>query len=218
VKVGEKWRVDKILFNLDVLGGKVRKVLHMKTLAAVVLLGAGLVVAGCKSVPELTATHALALVQAKYDQQPAVGADIQVDDTGMRQGIGAKLWERTTIYPNKYWADFKLTDAGKKAVKLPGGGDVIQWRPSGLDDKNYTYRMTTIAANPLKAHDMGELQDEMVPGADTAKSGKYTEGLNLTGVPDVLQDIAHNPGNRLSAKRQADFTYEGGSWKLHSIQ
>jgi hypothetical protein len=136
----------------------------------------------------------------------------------MRQGIASKLWERTTIYPNKYWADFKLTDAGKKAIKLPGGGEVIQWRPSGLDDSSYTYRMTTIATNHMKARDMGDLQDEMVPGADTAKAGKYTESVNLTGVPDVLQDIAHHPGNRLSAKRQADFTYEGGAWKLHSIQ
>ena len=42
------------------------------------------------------------------------------------------------MYPNKYWADFKLTDAGKKAVKLPNGGDTIEWRPSGLDDKNYS--------------------------------------------------------------------------------
>jgi hypothetical protein len=200
------------------MGGKVRKMLRMKTLAAVVLLGAGLAVAGCKSAPELTPTQAMALVQAKYDGTPEAGADILVDDLGMRQGIAAKLWDRTTIYPNKYWADFKLTDAGKKAVKLPSGGDVIQWRPSGLDDKTYTYRMTTVAANHLKVHDMGDLQDEMVPGADTAKSAKYTEGVNLTGVPDVLQEIAHNPGNKLSTKRQADFTYEGGAWKLHSIQ
>jgi hypothetical protein len=177
-----------------------------------------MVVAGCKSAPELTPTQALALVQSKYDQSPGTGVDILVDDTGMRQGIAAKLWERTTIYPNKYWADFKLTDAGKKAVKLPGGGDMIQWRPAGLDDKNYTYRMMTIAENHLKARDMGDLQDEMVPGSDTAKSGKFTESVNLTGVPDTLQDIAHHPGNRLSAKRQADFTYEGGAWKLHSIQ
>jgi len=34
---------------------------------------------------------------------------------------------------------------------------------------------------------------------------------------DTLQEIAHNPGNRLSTKRQADFTLEGGAWKLHSI-
>jgi len=196
----------------------VRKMLRLKCLVGVVLLGTGMVVAGCKSAPELTPTQALALVQSKYDQSPGTGVDILVDDTGMRQGIAAKLWERTTIYPNKYWADFKLTDAGKKAVKLSGGGDMIQWRPAGLDDKNYAYRMTTIAENHLKARDMGDLQDEMVPGADTAKSGKFTESVNLIGVPDTLQDIAHHPGNRLSAKRQADFTYEGGAWKLHSIQ
>ncbi len=195
-----------------------RKMLRMKALASVVLLGVGLVVAGCKSVPDLTAAQALELVQAKYDQTPPVGVNILVDDLGMRQGITGKLWERTKIYPNKFWADFKLTDEGKKAVKLSGGGDVIEWRPSGLEDKNYTYVVTTIAANHLKAHDMGDPQDEMLPGADTAKGAKFTEGVNLTGVPDVLQEIAHNPGNKLSTKRQADFVYEGGAWKLRSIQ
>jgi len=77
--------------------------------------------------------------------------------------------------------------------------------------------MTTVAANHLKAHDIGELQDEMVPGSDTAKGAKFIEGVNLTGVPEALQEIAHNPGNKLSTKRQADFTLEGGAWKLHSI-
>jgi len=191
--------------------------LRMRTLVAVALLGAGLVVAGCKSVPDLTSAQALALVQAKYDQTPATGVDILVDDLGMRQGITGKLWERKTIYPNKYWADFKLTDEGKKVVKLPNGGDTIEWRPSGLDDKNYTYRITTVAANHLKAHDMSDPQDEMLPGADTAKGAKYTEGVNLTGVPDILQQIAHNPGNILSTKRQADFVYQNGAWKLQGI-
>jgi len=195
----------------------VRKMLRMRTLVAVALLGAGLVVAGCKSVPDLTSAQALALVQAKYDQTPATGVDILVDDLGMRQGITGKLWERKTIYPNKYWADFKLTDEGKKVVKLPNGGDTIEWRPSGLDDKNYTYRITTVAANHLKAHDMSDPQDEMLPGADTAKGAKYTEGVNLTGVPDILQQIAHNPGNILSTKRQADFVYQNGAWKLQGI-
>jgi hypothetical protein len=186
----------------------------LKTLVALVLLGAGLVVMGCKSAPELTTSQALALVQAKYDETDPVGVDILVNDLGMRQGISGKLWERTKMYPNKYWADFKLTADGKKAVKLPIGGDVIEWRPSGLDDMNYTYRVTTVAANHLKAHDMGQLQDD----SDTAKSGKYTEGVNLTGVPDALQQIAHNPGNKLSSKREADFALDGSVWKLQSIK
>jgi len=196
----------------------VRNILRLKTLVALILLGAGLAVVGCKSAPELTSAQALALVQAKYDQTDPVGVNILVNDLGMRQGITGKLWERTKMYPNKYWADFKLTADGKKAVKLPSGGDVIEWRPSSLQDTNYTYIVETIAANHLKAHDMGEPQDEMIPGADTAKSGKFTEGVNLTGVPDTLQEIAHNPGNKLSTKRQADFTLEGGAWKLHSIK
>ncbi len=76
----------------------------------------------------------------------------------------------------------------------------------------------TVAANHLRAHDMGDLQDEMMAGADTAKSGKYTEGVNLTGVPPVLQDIAHNPGNKLSTKKQADFSLANGTWALKSIE
>jgi hypothetical protein len=189
----------------------------MKALGVLVLVGAGLFVAGCKSIPDLTQAQALALIQAKYDQAAPEGVNILVNDLGMRQGIAGKLWERTKMYPNKYWADFTLTPDGKKAVRLPNGGDVIRWRPSGLEDKNYTVVITTLAANHLKAHDVGELQDEMLPGADTSKGAKFIEGMNLTGVPDVLQQIAHNPGNKLSTKRQADFVLENGVWKLRAI-
>jgi hypothetical protein len=188
----------------------------MKALAALML--GGLFLAGCKSAPELTQAQALALIQAKYDQDAPVGVNILVNDPGMMQGITGKFWQRTRTYPNKYWADFTLTADGKKAVKLPTGKDVIEWRPGGLEDKNYAYLVTTVAANHLKARDIGEIQDEMVPGADTAKGAKFTESVNMTGVPDMLQEIAHQPGNRLSTKRQADFTLEGGTWKLHSIQ
>ena len=192
--------------------------LNWKALGAVVLVGSGLVVAGCKSAPELTNDQALKMVQDKYDQTPGVGVNILVDDAGMRQGVTAKLWDRTKVYPNKVWADFKLTADGKKAVVLPTGGDTIEWRPASLDDKNYTIVVTTAAANHLKAKDMGDLQDEMLPGADTAKAGKYSEAVNLTGVPQVLQDIAHTPGNKLSTKKQADFALENGSWQLKRIE
>lgn len=192
--------------------------LNWKTLGVLFLAGSGLVVAGCKSAPELTKDQALSMVQAKYDQTPGVGVNILVDDTGMRQGATAKLWDRTKVYPNKLWADFKLTPDGKKAVVLPGGGDTIEWRPANLDDKNYTVVVTTLVANHLRAHDMGDLQDEMLAGADTAKAGKYTEGVSLTGVPQALQDIAHNPGNKLSTKKQADFALVNGSWQLKSIE
>jgi hypothetical protein len=188
--------------------------LNWKTLSVVVLGISGLIVTGCKSAPDLTPTQALALVQAKYDQTAPVGVDILVNDPGMLSGATAKLWDRTKIYPNKIWADFKLTAEGKKAVVLPGGGDVIEWRPASQDDKSYTIVVTTVAANHLRAHDMGDLQDEM----EGAKIGKYTEGVNLTGVPQVLQDIAHNPGNKLSTKKQADFVLTNGTWTLKSIE
>jgi hypothetical protein len=163
------------------------------------------------------------MIQAKYDQTPPAGANITVDDLGMRQGITAKFWTKSKDYPNKFWADFTLTDFtltpdGKKALKLSGGGDVIQWRPESPTDKNFSVVVVTVAANHLKAHDVTNIQDEVLPGVTTAKSADFTEAVNLDGVPDGLQNIAHNPGNKLSSKRQADFSLEDGAWKLHSIE
>ena len=190
----------------------------MKTLAVAALLGTGMILVGCKSAPELTKEQALAMIQAKYDQTPPAGTSILVNDLGMRQGITDKYWERTTIYPNHFWADFKLTPDGKKVVQLPGGGDVIQWRPDSASDTDYTVRVVTVQANHLKARDLGDLQDEVVPGVDTAKGAQFYESVDMTGVPGPLQDIAHNPGNQLSTKRQADFALVNGAWQLHSIE
>ena len=53
--------------------------LNWKTLGALFLMGSVLSAAGCKSAPELTSAQALALVQAKYDQTPAVGVNILVN-------------------------------------------------------------------------------------------------------------------------------------------
>ncbi|HUB19204.1 MAG TPA: hypothetical protein VL990_11265 [Acidobacteriaceae bacterium] len=189
----------------------------MKTLSATALLGMGLVLAGCKSAPDLTQAQAQSMIQAKYDQAAPVGVTVVVSDLGMRQGAVAKLWDRTKIYPNRIWADFKLTDEGKKAVKLANGGDVIEWRPQSQNDTSYSITVTTAAANHLKAINVGQPQDEMLPGADTAKGVDYTEGVDLTGVPDALQQIAHNPGNQLSTKRHADFALVNGAWTLKGI-
>src|SRR3569833_1554627 len=97
---------------------------NWKTLGVVAVVGAGLVVAGCKSAPELSKDQALKMVQDKYDQTAPVGTNFLVNDAAMRQGATAKLWDRTKVYPNKLWADFKLTAEGKKAVTLPGGGQL----------------------------------------------------------------------------------------------
>ncbi len=81
--------------------------------------GCGIAVVGCKSAPDLTPAQALAFVQAKYDQTTPVATTILVNQAGVRQLVTAKLWERTKVYPNKLWADFKLTPDGKKAITLP---------------------------------------------------------------------------------------------------
>ncbi len=185
----------------------------MKRFAGLAVLGAGLAFAGCKSTPPLSATDAKAMIQAKYDQSTAAPVHIVVDDLGMRQGITAKYWDRTKMYPNRFWADFTLTDDGKKVVTIPGGGDVIQWRPDTAGDTHYSIDLATVAANHLKAFDVHDPQTE----ADGTRSVIFSEGVDLTGVPGPLQDIAHNPGNHLSTKRTAIFAVQNGAWALQSI-
>lgn len=194
-----------------VYGGKVKNSLNLKVFGALALLGTGLLMTGCK--PDLTQANALAMIQAKYDQTPAVGVNITVFDLGMRQGVVAKYWVKTKDYPNKIWADFTLTPEGKKALTLPKGGDVIQWHPEIANDPNYSVVVTTVAANHLKARDIKGIQDEV----GGSKGAEFTESVNLDGVPGPLQDIAHDPGNKLSTKRQATFVLDGGAWKLQSI-
>jgi hypothetical protein len=199
-------------------GGNVRNTLNLRILGAVALLGTGMFVAGCKSAPDLTETQALSLIQAKYDQAPPMGASIVVDKQGMGLGITDGYWKLTKVYPNRFWADYTLTDEGKKALTPPGGGDVIQWHPNSAEDTDFSVTIVTKATNHLKARDIKNLRDEVLPGVDTAKAAGFTEAVDLTGVPVPLQDIAHNPGNKLSTKRQADFELAGGAWKLHGIQ
>lgn len=181
-------------------------------------LGAGWLLSGCKSVPELTQAQAQALIQARYDQTPAVGADITITQQGLGQGVADGYWVRTKLYPNQFWADFTLTPEGKKVVKLPGGGDVIQWRPDSAANKNFLVIVTTVAASHLRARDLKDVQDETLPGVSTAKGVEYREAVNMDGVPEPLVNIAHNLGNQLSIRRMADFALENGAWKLHSIE
>ena len=194
-------------------GGKVKNAVKMNVLLAFAIMGAGMILSGCKAAPELTQDQALAMIQAKYDATPAVGANIIVNNDGMVQGAPAKLWNRSTIYPNKYWADFTLTPDGKKAIKLAGTGDIIKWRPDSPTDTKYSVVLLTVAANHLKAHDIKDIQD-----VGKTKTVTFIEGVDLTGVPQVLVGIAHNPGNQLSTTRQADFVLDSGAWKLQSIE
>ena len=190
----------------------------MLVLGTLGFLGAGVLLMGCKSAPELTQANALALIQAKYDQTPAAGAEIVVNEQGLGQGATANLWTRTKVYPNRFWGDFTLTPEGKKALKLRKGGDVIQWYPESPDGKGFSVVVVTVAANHFKAHDLKDIQDETLPGVATAKGVDFSEAVNLEGVPEALVNIAHNPGNRLSTKRHAVFSFENGAWVLHAIE
>lgn len=185
---------------------------NRRILGVVGLLSAGLLFTGCKSAPELTAADAQTLIQAKYDQSPPQVANITLHDLGMKKGVAAKYWDRSKAYPNHIWADFKLTPEGAKAVALPSGKDEIEWHPEAADDPNYAVVVTTVATSHLKARDVKDPQDE---GGGT-KSVVYNESVSLDGVPATLQDMAHDPGNRLSTTRTATFTLENGVWKLES--
>ena len=181
-------------------------------------LGAGLLLSGCKSAPELTKANALALIQAKYDQTPAAGVAIAVDEQGLKDGVQAKYWDRAKVYPNRFWGDFPLTPEGKNVLKLANGGNVLQWRPENDKDKNYAVVVTSVATNHLKAQDVQDVQGEVLPGVDTAMGADFTEAVNLDGVPAPLAKIAHNAVNKLVTKRHADFALVGGVWTLHSIE
>jgi len=194
--------------------GTVRYPSKVQSLSTLVLLAAGLAMAGCKSAPPLTNEQALSMIQAKYDSTPAAPTSISVNDLGMQEGVTAKYWVGLKKYPNGYWGDFKLTPEGKKVVSLVAGGDVIQWRPEQAQDPKYSVALQTTVANHLKARDVTDIEDD----GNGGKTVNYTEDVVLTGVPDPLQGIAHNPGNRLSTQRTASFTLKDGAWALQSIE
>ncbi|MGD0682086.1 MAG: hypothetical protein ABR990_08545 [Terracidiphilus sp.] len=190
----------------------------MLVLGMVGILSAGMLLSGCKKAPELTKANALALIQANYDQKPAAGVPIAVDVMGLKDGVAAKYWEKATVYANRIWGDFKLTAEGKKVLKLADGGDVLKWRPDHDPEPNYSVVVTSVATNHLKAQDVQEIQDEVLPGADTAKGADFNEVVNLDGLPAPLAKIAHNAVNKLVTKRHADFAFENGAWTLKSIE
>lgn len=192
-----------------------KKLWSVYALGALALGCAGFLTNGCKSTPDLTKDHAQSLIQAEYDHQTPAGITITVGKLGLEQGLTAGYWKLTKVYPNQRWADYTLTPDGEKVLKLAAGGDVIQWRPETGTDFNFLIITTT--ANTLKAKDVADPQDEVLPGVQQAKGASFTESVNMDGVPQPLQDMAHDPGNKLSSKRQADFSYEGGAWKVHGI-
>ena len=192
-------------------GGKVKNARKLLALGIMGIVGAGLLMAGCKSTPELTQAEAQAMIQAKYDQMTPKGAIILVDEQGLQRGVTAKYWERTKVY-NRFWGDFTLTPEGKKVLSLQKGGDVIHWQPLNAGDKNYTFAVMTVAANRFKAHVTDDPQDDV----GSTKTVSYQENVNLEGVPDDLKIMSSGPGNRLSTKHVATFALDGGAWKLQS--
>jgi hypothetical protein len=45
----------------------------------------------------------------------------------------------------------------------------------------------------------------------------FTEGVDLSDLPQPLVDIARNPGNQLTTDRTATFVLDGDNWKLQSV-
>jgi hypothetical protein len=183
-----------------------------RSLAALIVLGALSFAAGCKSAPDLSQSDALKMIQAKYDGGSPSPFNIAVNDRGMQQGVAAKYWAGSKRYPNGYWGDFMLTPDGKKVVKLPSGGDTIQWRPEGPSDPRYAIVVVPLTPSRLKARNPGDVETL----GDT-RTVTYMEDVSLDGLPAPLQNIAQNPGNKLSTQRVATFVLTNGTWTLKSI-
>ncbi len=201
IEYGKAWRENTVM-----------KLLKVQALGALLVGVTGLLMTGCKSAPDLTKDSAQAMIQAKYDAQAPVSANILVNDDGMKTGVTAKYWDRSKAYPNNYWADFKLTDAGKKVVKLPSGGDTIEWHPESASDTSYQIVVNPVAANHLRAKNVSDPQDEMSGG----KSVHFDEVI-VDGVPDPLQNMARHSNTRISSRKTATFVLDNGAWKLQSI-
>lgn len=195
----------------------VKRTVKFGAVGVLAVLGVGLMVNGCSFTPDLNKTAAMSMIQASYDQRPTQPAIIAVDSMGLKQGLSANLWKLTKVYPNQRWADYTLTDTGKKAFKLQNGGEVIEWRPD-QGSSDFHFFITTIASNHLKAKELQDPKDDVVPGVDTGKSALFTEVYDWTGVPDPVQNIAHNAINKLSNKRTAEFALVSGNWTLHEIK
>lgn len=190
-----------------------KNAVKLQALGALVLLGAGWWLAGCKSAPPLSKDQALSMIDVKENATPAAPLAITINDTGMQQGVAAKYWFETKRYPNGYWGDFTLTPDGKKVLKLSDGGDVIRWRPEGPTDPHFVVVVNTVVANHPKVSDVGDVQT-----VGDSRTVTFNEDENFDGVPDALANIAHNPGNQLSTSRIATFTLTNGAWTLQSIQ
>jgi hypothetical protein len=190
----------------------VKNAVKMRCLAVLVFMGAAGFVAGCKSAPDLNPSDAIKMIQAKYDGDAGSPFNITVNDRGMQQGVAAKYWLGARRYPNGYWGDFQLTPDGKKVIKLPSGGDVIQWRPDGPSDPHYAIIIVPLTPSHLKARSPGD-----VDTVGDTRTVTYMEDVSLDGLPVPLQGIAQNPGNKLSTQRVATFELNNGAWTLKSI-
>ena len=153
------------------------------------------------------------MIQARYDQTPAVPASILVNITGMVQGMTAKYWLVTRRYPNGYWVDFTLTPEGKKVLKLASGGDAIQWRPDNPSDPQFSVIVMPLVANQLKASDVGQIQ----PVGDS-RIVSFTENVDLEGVPAALGEYRPQSRQLTSSSRHATFVLTNGAWTLQSIE
>ena len=194
-----------------------KSAMKWQVLGAVLMMGMGLAVTGCKSAPPLTQADAEKLIQAYYDQQPPAPVHIYVDYTGLKQGVDAKYWKVVKAFPaNKNWGDLDLTDEGKKIYKLEDGSTTIHWRP---DDQNKGhFYVDTVQGNHSKVSEVTDPQDDVIPGVDTAKSCKFTATPNLDAAPDTVKQMARDTGNILPQRHTADFALDNGAWKVHSVR
>jgi len=78
-------------------------------------------------------------------------------------------------------------------------------RPESAGDKGYSVVVVTVAAITLRHAISRRYRTRR------AEEGhRFTKASPGTGSPARCRTSAHNPGNKLSAKRHADFVLDGG--------
>jgi len=92
------------------------------------------------------------------------------------------------------------------------GGDVIQWHPLNAGDKNFSVVVVTVAANHLKAHDVGDPQDDVGGDQDRLVRGDRKPGRRA----ERFADHVNGPGNRLSSRHMPLLRWMGAPGKLQS--
>jgi len=135
----------------------------MKVLGGLAILGAGLLLNGCKHVPDFTAANAQALIQADYDSK-RLRARLSKSTIGLEAGVDGQLLEADEGLSQQNVGRLHAHGRWQEGVDASRGRRRDQWRPDQIASASPHFYVVTMAAKPFKAKDVQDPQDEVLPG------------------------------------------------------